>query len=92
MVCLILVLWFILIFLMSMIIHHNSERVSSYLHYSVIVITILIGSYRATIREDTKVGSSLINVTATDNDIAPNNIICYYILSEVNISVTNYVM
>ena len=36
--------------------------------------------------------SSLITVTATDNDIPPNNIICYSILAEVNISVQVDVM
>ena len=74
----------ILISLMSMIIHQNSLTVSiKDVAYTIIINAILPGLYRRTVPENVMIGSSIINITATDDDIAPNNIICYSILAEV---------
>jgi len=43
-----------------------------------------VGSYRVTIPEDTPVGHNILNVTATDRDIYPNNFICYRLLNQVS--------
>ena len=68
---------------MLMIIHHDSLTVSIK-GCCIIIISIVVGSYRKTIPESVTIGSSLLNVTATDDDIAPNNMICYSILAEVS--------
>ena len=80
-----IVLKFTLIFLMSMITHHNSLRVSNmviiyfYNYYS------FSASYRATVPENVTIGYIILTVNATDDDIYPNNIICYSILAEVSL-------
>jgi len=74
-----------------MIIHLCSLKVSNIiiLQYY-ITITSLLASYRRTISENITIGTSILNVTATDNDIPPNNMICYNISAEVNRGGVNY--
>ena len=49
----------------------------------IIIPTTLSVSYRKTVPESIGVGSIILTVNATDNDIPPNNMICYSILAEV---------
>ena len=84
MVLMIVLQLFILMSLMSMIIHQNSLTVSIQdVTYMIIINAILPGLYRRNVPENVMIGSSIISITATDRDIAPNNIICYSILAEV---------
>jgi len=43
-----------------------------------------VGSYSVSIPEDTPVGSTILTVTATDEDIHPNNFTCYRLLNQVS--------
>lgn len=72
-----------LIFLMPMIVRHDFQRVRIIV-FILIIITFLPGSYRKTVPEDVTIGSSLLNVTASDADSYPNNITCYSILADVS--------
>ena len=71
--------------LMSMIIHHGLLRVSVLLlsahlnHWS-----IYVGLYSVSIAEDTQMGTTILAVTATDEDVEPNNFTCYRLLNQVS--------
>ena len=71
--------------LMSMIIHHGLLRVSIlFLSADMYHWSIYIGLYSVSIAEDTSVGTTILTVTATDEDVEPNNFTCYRLLNQVS--------